>query len=113
MAVMSESKRVLPVPEVFVREKVSFLALRKKFFSLSFFTCSGRHIVPLVEVALSFLHQTRDFLMNGLFFAIPSKIYQQENTKAKRTVLYLEVSVLLEALLNSVNPKLPISVKSL
>ena len=29
------------------------------------------------------------------------------------TVLYLEVSVLLEALLNSVNPKLPISVKSL
>ena len=29
------------------------------------------------------------------------------------TVLYLEVLVLLEALLNSVNPKLPISLKSL
>ena len=29
------------------------------------------------------------------------------------TVLYLEVSVLLEALPNSVNPKLPISVKTL
>ena len=54
-----------------------------------------------------------EVMLPVLFAALKKEIGRYFVSKKKGTVLYLEASVLLEALPNSVNPILPISVKTL